>query len=50
MAANRRGIFISEDETPIVPPVRVNASLPVVFVTAPIHLSEDPYNITYNGS
>ena len=44
--ANRRGIFISEDDTPIVPPVRVNASLPVVFVTAPIHLSEDPYNIT----
>ena len=46
MAANRRGIFISEDETPIVPPVRVNASLPVAFVIAPIHLSEDPYNIT----
>jgi len=46
MAANRRGIFISEDDTPIVPPVRVNASLPVAFVTAPIHLSEDPYNIT----
>jgi len=46
MPANRRGIFVSEDDTPIVPPVSVSASLPVVFVTAPIHLSEDPYNIT----
>lgn len=46
MSANRRGIFVSEDATPVVPPVRVDASMPVFFITAPIHLSEDPYNIT----
>ena len=42
----RRGIFISEEATPIAPPVRVNAAMPVAFVTAPVHLSEDPYAVT----
>ena len=42
----RRGLFISEDDTPIVPPVRVNSAMPVAFVTAPLHLSENPYNAT----
>ena len=42
----RRGIFISEEPTPIVPPVRVSTAMPVAFVTAPVHLSEDPYAVT----
>jgi len=44
--AFRRGIFISEEPTPIVPPVRVNTAMPVAFVTAPVHLAEDPYAVT----
>lgn len=40
--AYRHGIYISEVPTSILPPVRAAAGLPVVFGTAPVHLTEDP--------
>jgi len=43
----RHGIYISEDPTPIIPPVRVDAAMPVAFVTAPVHLARDPYAVTH---
>lgn len=42
----KHGVYIHEDPTPILPPVRVNSAIPVAFVTAPIHLAQDPYNVT----
>ena len=44
--AFKHGIYILEEPTPIVPPVRVDAAMPVAFITAPVHLSEDPYGVT----
>ena len=44
--AFRHGVYISEEPTSIIPPVRVDSAMPVVFVTAPVHLAEDPYNVT----
>lgn len=38
----RHGVYISEVPTSILPPVRVSAGLPVVFGTAPIHLTDNP--------
>ena len=40
--AYRHGVFASEVPTSVLPPVRVSAGLPVVFGTAPVHLTEDP--------
>lgn len=37
----KHGVYISEVPTSILPPVRTSAGLPVVFGTAPIHLSAD---------
>ena len=45
--AYRHGVYISEDPTPIIPPVRVDAAMPVAFVTAPVHLARDPYSVTH---
>ena len=45
MALNR-GITISEAPTSLVPPVQVDSAMPVFFVTAPVHLAEDPYAVT----
>ena len=42
----RHGIYVSEVPTSIVPPVRVDAAMPVAFVTAPVHLANDPYSVT----
>lgn len=42
----RHGIYISETPTSILPPVRVDAAMPVALVTAPVHLSTDPYAVT----
>lgn len=38
--AYRHGVYVSEVPTSILPPVNVSAGLPVVFGTAPLHLSE----------
>lgn len=38
--AYRHGVYTSEVPTSILPPVNVSAGLPVVFGTAPLHLSE----------
>lgn len=40
--AYRHGVYISEESTSILPPARVSAGLPVVFGTAPVHLTDDP--------
>ena len=40
--AYRHGVYGSEVPTAIIPPTRINAGLPVVFGTAPIHLAQDP--------
>lgn len=40
--AYRHGVHISEVPTSILPPVESTAGLPVVFGTAPVHLTEDP--------
>ena len=45
--AFRHGIFTSEDPTPLVPPVSVDSAMPVAFVTAPVHLSRNPYSVTH---
>ena len=45
--AFRHGVFISEDPTPLVPTVNVDSAMPVAFVTAPVHLSRDPYAVTH---
>ena len=42
----KHGIYIYEEPTSLVPPVTTDAAMPVAFVTAPIHLSKDPYSIT----
>ena len=44
--AYRHGLYVSEVPTSLVPPVRVDGAMPVAFVTAPVHLSEDPYAVT----
>lgn len=36
------GVYISEVATSILPPVETSAGLPVVFGTAPVHLTENP--------
>ncbi|MDL2322319.1 hypothetical protein LJC47_08260 [Desulfosarcina sp. OttesenSCG-928-B08] len=41
MAGYRHGVFTSEVPTSLLPPVRVDASLPVVIGTAPVHTLED---------
>ena len=41
--AFKHGIYPSERPTGIQAPVQVNSAMPVAFVTAPVHLSEDPY-------
>lgn len=38
----RHGVYISEVPTSILPPTRVSAGLPVVFGTAPVHLTDNP--------
>lgn len=40
--AYRHGVYISEVPTSILPPVRTEAGLPVVFGTAPVHLTDNP--------
>lgn len=40
--AYKHGVYGSEVPTSIVPPVRTNAGMPVVFGTAPLHLASDP--------
>jgi len=42
----RHGLYTTESPTNIQPPVTVDAAMPVAFVTAPVHLSEDPYAVT----
>lgn len=42
----RHGVYTSENPTSIRPPVRVNSAMPVAFVTAPVHLADDPYAVT----
>lgn len=42
----KHGVYISETPTSIVAPVTVNSAIPIFFVTAPVHLAKDPYNIT----
>jgi len=44
--AFKHGIYIYEEPTGILPPVRVNSAMPVALVTAPVHLAEDPYAVT----
>ena len=46
MAGYRHGLYISEVPTSLIPPVRVDAAMPVFFVTAPVHLAADPYAVT----
>ena len=36
------GVQVGEVPTAIIPPVKRTAGLPVVFGTAPVHLTEDP--------
>lgn len=45
--AFRHGVYISEEPTPTLPPVRVPSAMPVAFVTAPVHLARDPYAVTH---
>lgn len=40
------GISILENPTSLSPPVETSAGVQVVFGTAPIHLADDPYNVT----
>lgn len=42
----KHGVYISEVPTSLVAPVQVASAIPIFFVTAPVHLSKDPYNIT----
>lgn len=42
----KHGVYISEKQTSIIPPLKVESAIPVVFVTAPVHLSENPYGVT----
>jgi uncharacterized protein len=42
----KHGVYISEEPTSLVSPVQVDSAMPVFFVTAPIHLSTDPYSVT----
>lgn len=42
MAGYEHGIYGSEIPTSLVPPTNIDAGLPVVFGTAPIHLAADP--------
>lgn len=44
--AYKHGVYIEELPTSIVPPVKVESAVPIYFVTAPIHLSKEPYNVT----
>ncbi len=44
--AYKHGVYINEDATSIVSPVTVESAMPVFFVTAPVHLSENPYGVT----
>ena len=44
--AFKHGIYIYEEPTSILPPVQVNSALPIAFVTAPVHLANDPYDVT----
>ena len=44
--AYKHGVYINEDSTSIVAPVEVESAMPVFFVTAPVHLSENPYGVT----
>lgn len=46
MSGYRHGIYISEVPTSIVPPVKAENSMPIFFVTAPLHLTQDPYSVT----
>jgi len=46
MSGYKHGIYIHEEPTGLVSPVIVDGAMPVAFVTAPINLSKDPYNIT----
>lgn len=40
--AYKHGVYIQEEPTSLLPPVNVGAGLPVVFGTAPIHMTENP--------
>ncbi len=44
--AYKHGVYINEDATGIVAPVEVESAMPVFFVTAPVHLTENPYGVT----
>ena len=44
----RHGVYVSEQGTSLVPPARIGAGLPVVFGTAPVHLTQEgtgPVNV-----
>lgn len=43
--AYRHGVYISEVPTSILPPVLAEASLPVVFGTAPVHMVDNPADV-----
>lgn len=42
----KHGLYRYEEPTSIMPPVRMDSAMPVAFVTAPVHLSENPYEVT----
>lgn len=44
MAIYYHGIRVLEEETKLVTPVKGTAGLQIIFGTAPVHLSKDPYN------
>lgn len=44
MASYKHGVYISEEGTPILPPVAVESAVPVIFGTAPVNMT-DPTNI-----
>jgi len=46
MSAFRHGLYVTEAPTSLLPPVTVNSAMPVALVTAPVHLSKDPYAVT----
>ena len=43
MSAYKHGVRINENATSIITPVTIESATPLFFVTAPIHLTENPY-------
>jgi len=47
MADYKHGVYISEKATGLVPPVTVGSAMTVAFVTAPVQLAAETYNVTH---